>query len=247
MSEWTTTTDTRLAAAIGCLDIPIRPAKVLDERTGRRLVRYHLGLASACGTFRTKELQHALKDDQLPPAHPLRVMLRACIARERLLDFANRGERCSLRPVEGAPGLHHYEPSGDGLPGLVGIIGPVFRTGDLKLVTALGTIGLSILHIEGPAGRRDFYLPARGTGPRPGGFPTADALELKKAWLADRSSIPWEDPFAQAMRVLWNRERLLDVVNGSADLVLLSKGKKKATLLSTATDAAWEKAEDFLG
>jgi hypothetical protein len=247
MNQWTTTTDTRLAAAFGCLDIPIRPAKVLDERTGRRLVRYHLGLVSACGTFHVKPLQRDLQAGKLPPQHPLRVMLRACIARERLLDLANKGTRCSLLPVDGAPGLHHYEPSGEGLPGLAGIIGPVFRTGDLKLVTALGTIGLPVLHIEGPSGSRQFYVPARGAGPRPGGFPAADALELKKAWLADRASIPWEDPFAQAMRVLWNRERLLDVVNGAADLVLLSKGKKKATVRSDATDAAWQKAEDFLG
>lgn len=246
MNQWTTTTDTRLAAAFGCLDIPIRPQKVLDERTGTRLTRYHLGLQSADGLFKTKELQAALKAGKLPPAHPLRVMLRACIARERLLDLANRGIFCTLLPVDGAPGLYHYEPSSHGIPGLPTVGPPLFRTGDLKLVTALGTVGLPVLHIEGPEGRRLFYLPARGQ-PRPGGLPAVDALAIKKAWMADRSSIPWEDPIAQAMRVLWNRERLLDVVHGAPDLVLLGKGKKKATVRSDATDTAWKKAEDFLG
>ncbi len=245
MEQWTTTTDTRIAAAFGTLGMVIRPKKVLHEKTGTRVVRYHIGLASVDKVYQTKPIQHAAKEGTLPAAHPFLTILRAMENRRRLLDLANRGTFCALRPVPGAPGIHQYEPADHGLPGLPPA-GIVFRTGDLKLVCALGIVGLSVLHITGPEHNRTWYLSGAPLV-RPGGLPPVDPVAFKRAWMDDRESIPWEDPFAQAMRGLHNRERLLDVVNRGADVILLGKGLRKVTLRSDATDAAWETAERFLG
>lgn len=244
MEQWTTTTDTRIAAAFGTLGMVIRPKKVLHEQSGTRVVRYHIGLESVDKAYQTKPLQHAAKDGTLPPAHPFLTILRAMENRRRLLDLANRGIFCALRPVAGAPGIHQYEPADHGLPGLPST-GVIFRTGDLKLVSALGIVGLCVLHIEGPEHNRTWYLSGAPLV-RTCGLPPVDPVAFKRAWLADRESIPWEDPFAQAMRGLHNRERLLDVINRGADVLLLTKGRRKVTLRADATDAGWEKAERFL-
>lgn len=245
MEQWTTTTDTRIAAAFGTLGMVIRPKKTVHERTGTRIVRYHIGLESVDKVYQTKPIQHAAQHGTLVPDHPFLTILRAMENRRHLLELANRGTFCALRPVAGAPGTFQYVPADGGLPGLPAG-GIVFRTGDLKLVAALGIVGIPVLHIEGPEHHRSWFLPGHAV-PRPGGLPPVDPLALKKAWLDDRESIPWEDPFAQAMRGLHNRERLLDVVNRGVDVLLLSKGPRKVTLRSDATDAAWEKAERFLG
>lgn len=245
MEQWTTTTDTRIAAAFGTLGMVIRPKKVLHEKTGQRVVRYHIGIESVDRAYQTKPVQHAAQAGTLAPAHPFLTILRAMENRRHLLDLANQGTFCALRPVPGAPGIHQYERADHGLPGLPAT-GILFRTGDLKLVCALGIVGLPVLHIEGPEHHRTWYLSGVPIV-RPAGLPSVDPVALKKAWLDDRESIPWEDPFAQAMRGLHNRERLLDVVNRGADVILLGKGLRKVTLRSDATDQAWEKAERFLG
>ena len=245
MEQWTTTTDTRIAAAFGTLGMVIRPKKTLHERSGTRLVRYHIGLESVDKVYQTKPIQHAALAGTLAQDHPFLTILRAIENRRHLLELANRGTFCALRPVAGAPGTFQYVPADGGLPGLPAT-GVLFRTGDLKLVCALGIVGVPVLHIEGPEHQRSWFLPGHAV-PRGGGLPAVDPLAFKRAWLDDRESIPWEDPFAQAMRGLHNRERLLDVVNRGADVLLLGKGLRKATLRSDASDAAWEKAERFLG
>lgn len=245
MEQWTTTTDTRIAAAFGTLGMVIRPKKVLHEKSGTRVVRYHIGLESVDKVYQTKPLQLAAKAGTLAQDHPFLTILRAMENRRRLLDLANQGTFCQLAPVLNAPGIWHYVPSDCGLPGLPPA-GIVFRTGDLKLVSALGIVGLPVLHIEGPQHHRTWYLSGIPLV-RGGGLPPVDPVAFKRAWLADRESIPWEDPFAQAMRGLHNRERLLDVINRGADVILLGKGLRKVTLRSDATDKAWESAERFLG
>lgn len=244
MDQWTTTTDTRIAAAFGTLGMVIRPKKVLHEKTGTRLVRYHIGLQSVDKVYQTKPIEDQARAGTLPPDHPFLVILRAIENRRHLLDLANRGAFCRLVPVDRGF-TWHYQPSADGLPGLPPA-GVVFRTGDLKLVAALGIVGLPLLHVEGPEHHRTWYLSGAPL-PRPGGLPPVDPVALKRAWIDDRNSIPWEDPFAQAMRGLHNRERLLDVVNRGADVLLLTKGRRKVTLRSDASDLGWEKAERFLG
>jgi len=245
MEQWTTTTDTRIAAAFGTLGMVIRPKKTLDERCGTRVVRFHVSPGNLEGTMRTLAIRSAAEKGELEPGHPFLNILRAIENRRMQLELANHGRFCALVPVTGAPGIYQYEASTQGLPGLQAGI-PVIRTGDLKLVAALGLVGLPVMHIEGPEHARLWYVQAHGQ-PRPGGLPAVDAVAFKSAWLADKESIPWEDPFAQAMRGLHNRERLLDVINRGADVVLLRRGVRKATVRSDATNAAWDRAAKFLG
>lgn len=245
MEQWTTTTDTRIAAAFGTLGMVIRPKKTLDERTGTRIVRFHVAPVNLEGTYKTLEIRGAAERGELAAGHPFLTMLRAIENRRLQLELANHGRFCELVPVPGAPGIHHYQPGTTGLPGLKPGVA-VIRTGDLKLVAALGIVGLPVMHIEGPEHSRVWYVQAHGQ-PRPGGLPAVDAVAFKSAWLADKESIPWEDPFAQAMRVLHNRERLLDVINRGADVVLLRRGVRKATVRADASDEAWDKASRFLG
>lgn len=244
MEQWTSTTDVRLAAALGTMGVVIRPKRTLDERSGRRLTRFYLGLASVDGQVLTKRVLGDLRKGTLPGNHPLRAILWGMENRRLLLDLANQGKGCRL--VEATPGIWRYTPAtGEGPRGLIRGTA-YFKTGDLKLVSALGLAGLEVARIEGPEHGRTFYIPLQGPGPRAGGLPAADARAVAEAWRRDKEELPWADPIAQGLRGLHNRERLLNVVEGMEECVLLRRGGRKAVVRTDASDEAWEKAERFL-
>lgn len=220
MEQWTFTSDTALAAAFGTLGMPLRVLRDFISGHSAQTVRFGIGLLSTDGGHKTKKLTSDLKSGKLAvssPDHPLLVMLAAFRNREKLLDCANRGAGIRLERENGSL-IHSYRPGDSGLPG-VPLGAAIIRTGDIKLAATLATLGCRLLAIEGERNRRLFSLDANAPA-LPDGRPV-NAPGLMLDWRAAPESVPWEHPFAQAMRGFHNRERLLDCINRSAIKVSL--------------------------
>jgi hypothetical protein len=241
MEQWTFTTDTGIAAAFGTLGMPVKIYKGMIEKEALVRVRFGIGLMDLEGKYKTKKIQSAHRAGKLPADHPFRVILGTFAIRERILDFANKG--IFLRHVrETGTALWTYQPSDSGLPG-VKRGDAVIRTGDLKLVSALARIGLPLLAIEGQRNQRVFSVLAS--------TPEINGIHLMNAWRADPASIPWENPFAQAMRGLHNRERLLDAMHRSDIKVTLIGSHERHAVLTAdkdgnMSDKALTTATEFL-
>jgi hypothetical protein len=247
MEQWIITKDTRVAAAFGTLGVPVRLKTTLIEQTGETVTRFFLGLVNIAGTVRTGALKRQWEAGELEkttPAHPFLTVLRAMENRVKLLDFLHQNVRCHLVETA-AQGIWQYVPGGDGLPGVAGRP-ELFTTMDVKLVAALGVIGLPLLKVEGNAGNRKFWLPLRGA-PHAAGLPPIHAADFATAWRLDKESIPWADPFAQAMRGLRTREQLLDALKKEIALVMIRKPKsrKSAFIRADASPKAWDQMKDF--
>jgi hypothetical protein len=246
MEKWTVTTDTRLAAAFGTLGTPVRISGVLDTGTNTDRIRFFLGLVNTDGDCRTKKLLAALKKGELEaatPAHPLLTMLRTHKNRLLLLDCANKGARIRLIRVPGTE-VYQYVEGDTGLPGVAGHR-DLIKTPDLKMAAALGIVGLPVLMIEGSEGSRMFWLPRYG--PTRKGLGRVDGQHLMRLWRTDKKTVPWADPFAQAARYLYNRERLLDAINRNPSKLLLRKPKsvKAAYIQPHASKEAFDIVRNF--
>lgn len=245
MEQWTLTKDVREAAAFGTIGMPIKLRKTMVARTNRVEVVFHIGLMNQEGTERTKKIQADYRAGKLRPTHPFLTILRTFSNRNAILDLQQKGRRIALRPTN-APGIWRYEDGDSGLPG-VPRGEDLITTGDLKMASALATVGHELLRIEGPHGARKYSL-KRWSQPLEGVAP-ADGIARVKAWRADRESVPWEDPFAQACRGLHNRERVLDAAKRELALVLLQKPRSarnvSALVREDASDAAFEEAAEF--
>lgn len=247
METWTLTRSTDEAAALATQGAPVRIQRGIAVRSGDESTHFLVGLTNLEGTIKSKRLltewgNGALTKSQ--PAHPMCTIMQAFANRRRILDLANRGTLCSLmRPLIGPA---RYEPSPEGLAGLSAAV-PVIRTGDLKIVAALSVVGLEILHIDGPSGSRMFYVRAMIDH----GGQHIDGAALMRSWRSDPESIPWEEPFAQAMRGLCTRERVLDAIRDSAiDVTVMPRhGIKRAIVQADAqgnvSDAAMQRAGRF--
>jgi hypothetical protein len=248
MEQWTSTLDTREAAACGTLGIPTRLETTYVETTGKRVTRIHLALCCLERIYQTKPILAGYKNGTLEkkdPAHPFLTIQRAFLNWNAILDLQKKGIFQRLAQVPGTV-LWQYVPSTTGLPGTAGR-GEILKTSDLKLVAALGVVGVPLLAIEGSAGCHAYFLPRIG----PIGYlgQPVDALHLMQAWRADKASIPWEDPFAQAMRGLYNKERYLDAINRDIELILITKPRsnwKSAFVRADAPDAAFDHAKRHL-
>lgn len=242
----TLTRDTRLAAALGTLGIPIEIQKTRDSVSGKLLYIYHLGLRSVCKRHDTRRLKHAVKNGSLEardPSHEVLTALRAMLNRERRLDFQNKGTFMRLVPVPNTC-LWQYVPADTGLPGRNGNK-ELIETGDSKLVDALALVGVPLVAIDGPRGSHRYFLPRHGL-PRTDGQPPADALLLMQAWRNSPSTMPPDCPFAQGMWGLINREKLVNALNASVETILLRKfrSQKAATVRADASDAAFDKVKE---
>jgi hypothetical protein len=247
MSEqYTLTRDTRLAAALGTLGVPIEIRKNRDAQSGKVLYMYHLGLRSLCRRHDARQLKTRIGNGRLErenPTHEVLTALRAMINRERLLDFQNKGVFMRLDSVPGTS-LWQYVPGDTGLPGRAGSK-ELIETSDIKLVCALAVVGVPLLAMDGVRSDFRYFLPRHGL-PKPDGSPPADALKLMQAWRTSRDAMPPDCPFAQAMWGLVNRERLVNALNAEIETILLRKyrSQKSALVRADATDAAFDKVKE---
>jgi hypothetical protein len=244
MEQWSTTLDTRTAAAFGTLGMPVRVKNTLDEKSGKEVVRFQIGLMNMEGTMRTNRLRACLKNGSLEaaqPSHPLLTIHRAYRNRELLLAFQKTGQKIELVPVRGAPGIFEYVVGDRGLPGVER--GQAYlKTGDLKMVSALGIMGCRLLAMEGSGNNHLYKVAAINDA-------GVSGVQLMMDWRASMESIPWEQPFAQAARGLYNRERLLDAVRDCQRMILLRHGKgiRSALIDEQASDKAWDQVSAFFG
>lgn len=245
-AQRTLTRDTRIAAALGTLGVPIEIRKTVDSRSGKTLCMFHLGLRSACGRHDARTLKHQIATGQLEarnPAHEALTALRAMLNRERLLDFQNKGVLMRLARVPGTD-LWQYVAGDTGLPGKQGVK-ELIETHDMKLVCSLALVGVPLLAMDGQRGNFRYLLPRYGM-PRDDGAPPADAMLLMRAWRACRESMPQDCPFSQGMWGLVNRERLLNALNAEIETILLRKyrSEKSALVRADAADAAFDRVKE---
>jgi len=248
MEIWTATRDTRLAASLGTLGVPIRLDSMIDERTGRSQTTFYLGVSSADGGVfvpNTKALKDRYEKKELDteePEHPLLDCLRGMYNWSMILDAVNKGRRIRLARVPGTSRTI-YVDSDSGFPGVEGH-GGLLRTGDVKMVAALGVVGVPILRVEGARGSRKFTLPC--VGMKVGGEPARDAGLLMKQYREDTFT-DFEHPFLYAMKAQVAKERLLDALNSEEKMVLIRKPRssKAAYVNEGASDEKLDKMKRF--
>lgn len=247
MSEaWTSTLDTASAATFGTLGVPIRLETTLVEQTGKRTTRFHLALTSLDRAYDTSKIRAHFRSGKLEdrtPDHPFLTGMRSLQNRRTLHDTLKTGARYQLVKVPRTE-LWQYVPGGPGLPGTHGLL-DVIETTDLRIVAALGVIGIPLLAITGSAPHHRFYLPRYGA-PRADSIPPMDGVHLLASWRRNMEEIPWEHPFAQAARTQHNHARLLHAIQQDTEMVLLIKprsGWKSALIAADATPAAFDKVK----
>jgi hypothetical protein len=242
---WTSTLDTAQAATFGTLGMPIKMQTTLLELTGKRETRFQIALYSIDRTYDTSDIRKRWRDGELEskqPAHPFLTCMRALFNRQEILDLQKNGSAKTLRKVAGCD-IYQYVNGGAGLPGVKQGT-EALETSDLKMAAALSTVGLPLLAITGPEGDHKYYLPRYGPA-RAGGMPV-DGLSLMQAWRRDKEEIPWENPFAQACRVLHNRERFIQAITRDVEMVLLIKPRsswRSALIRADATPAAFDQVK----
>lgn len=247
MSEQRTLTrDTRLAAALGTLGIPIEIRKSREAASGKVFTLFHLALRSLCGCHDTRRLKAQIANGRLEamdPAHEALTALRAMMNRERLLDFQNKGNFMRLAAVPHTP-LWQYVAGDSGLPGKAGQK-ELIETSDIKLVCALGLVGIPLLAMDGQRGAYRYFLP-RYSLPRTDGQPPADAVRLMQAWRTCREAMPPDCSFAHGMWGLTNRERLVNALNAEIESILLRKprSQKSAIVRADASDDAFDRVKE---
>lgn len=242
MEQWTTTKDLRVAAALGSMGMVVRVKKTHVAASGNREVDFMVSTVDVERQWKTAKILSDWKKRKLEADHPFLTMLRAFESRERVLDFQKKGEFCRLVRVPGTR-VHQYVRSTEGLPGYqAGDV--VIRTGDLKMVAALGVAGLPLLAMAGSEPRMQYVVQAYAMidGQK------VDGIELLRQWRQNPETVPWEEPFAQAARGLHNRERLLDAARKAVAVVLIQKPKSWRTgvVREDASDAAFETVKEFL-
>lgn len=243
---WTSTLDTAQAATFGTLGMPIKMQTTLLELTGKRETRFQIALQSLDRTYDTNEIRSLWKSGELEskyPGHPFLTCMRALFNRQAILDLQKNANPKTLVKVAGCE-VYQYVNGGVGLAGVKHGTEAI-ETSDLKMVAALSTVGLPLLAITGPEGDHRYYLPRYGPA-RADGQPVADGLALMTAWRRDKEEVPWEHPFAQACRVLYNRERIIQAIARDVEMVLLIKPKsnwRSALIRADATPAAFDQVK----
>lgn len=245
--SWTNTRDLRVAAALGSLGVVIKIDTSADARSGNQRTLFILGLRSLDGRHDTKLLVRRAKVGALQsqePTHEFLTGLRAMQNREMILDLQKKGSFLELQQVPGTE-IWQYVPGCQGLPGLAGQKA-VVETCDLKVVAAAGLVGARLLKIEGSGRDHRYTLPRWGPVRQDGKRPV-DLLPLLAAWRTNKEGMDVECPFTQGAYALWNRERLLNAVNGSVKSIVLKKDRtlKSAVVREDAGDGAFEKVAEF--
>lgn len=236
------TRDTRVAAAMANLRIPVTIKSVFDEHSGREESTFFFQAASPDGKWRASPIRGAWKTGTMEartPAHPFLTGIRAQVNRERILDMAVKGHRFTLQPAA-AGAVWTYQPDSQAsLPGCTEGQ-PVLRTGDLKLVAALVTIGFPILHLRGHQPHFEWFLPTTG----PAGENAEDLLRRLRAPRLEQDNL---HPFFLAYDCLVTRERLLDALKAVPRKIHLRAphSDRRALITEGAHQKHWDEIARF--
>ncbi len=157
------TRNINLAAALGALMFPLRPQPYHDLRSGRVDTLFEVGAVSVNGVWQRDPLVGKLGKKKLEvedPLHPLLQGLRAVYNYEMLLGAQKTGQHLRLTGVADSHAAVYVE--GQEIPEMVNAKA-LYKTADLSLCAAVGTLGIPVVKIEDAGGgRRFYYLPVLG-------------------------------------------------------------------------------------
>lgn len=160
-ANWSTS-NTKLAAALGALLFPVRTQVYQDSRSGKVTTYFHVGDVSVDGNYQRAPLLDAWRKGDLAkevPLHPLLQGLRAEHNYELLIDAQKQGRRLRLVGVAGSYATEYR----DGEEAAELLFAKMrWQTMDLSLVAALGTLGVPVIAIEKQDGRHLYTLPLEG-------------------------------------------------------------------------------------
>ena len=238
----TSTRDTKEAAALQTLGVPLRIEKSVDAKTGDRYSLFFLGIEAFDGQHLTSTLRRLYREPDFAkstPAHPFLACKFALRARERLLAIL-KGEKFHL--VHEVGQFWQFAASSSGLPGLDTAPACV-GTNCLDMASALSALGHEIYAIDGPADQRRFIL---ANASRNQIAPTAADL-IARYRSRDLAEADPENPLLYAIIALKNHRTLLRNLEDQPDMVLLRKPRsaKFVSIRADASDKAWQKAQDF--
>lgn len=163
------TQNTKEAACLGVLDLPIKTQRSIESTSGREITQFFVGPRSVRRNppyFRDAVLQ-AWKKGDLEKNEPLHPFLQGCRVEhnyELLLDAQKRGRRIRLVGVGPKSGSAAFATEyRDGEEALELVNEPlIFRLADLSLVAALGTLGIPCVNIEFNGKHHIYTLPVEG-------------------------------------------------------------------------------------
>lgn len=240
---WAKTTSFDFAAAVSVLGIAVNVDKAVDKISGRGWTTLLLGLESvpyeAIGAkaqegdsapcHKTQTVVGLLRNGQLQkadPHHPALDVLRACKARESLLNWIKTGQGYHLEAVAGT--ARYQLVKGENPPSL-SQLAPGFMTRDLKLAASLCVLGCPLIRIGGTEGSTEFYFTVKGYG-----MPAPVTGDLAQFYRSGRlAEMEPEHPLLWCMQGLKNRDAIADLVHRKSPLVLIrAPGTGRAALVS---------------
>jgi hypothetical protein len=248
------TRNTALAAALGTLGVKVKSEKqtrVISRARGDIVedprLTFHLGMMPRESTLSTQALIKRLRSGQLEremPDHPLLDALGGTLNRECLLEWLKNGTR--MRLAQCGPGRTRYIP-GEETEAMKRLM-PMQLSGtrDLKIVAALGRVGIPLIRWDGPRDHRIFWVATKGHNMQ-GLFHDADDL-VKRLRSGELEKQEPAHPFLIAWEGLRNFNRLLDHLHREKELLLLTApGTQRAAFLDErATGKAHDRAADHL-
>ncbi len=148
-SSWSTS-NTKEAACLGALNLPIRTQVTQDARSGKVLTQFFVGAQSVPGgpVYHRDYVLQNWKKGTLETEKPLHAFLQGVRAEhnyERLLDAQKQGRQIRLVGVADSYATEYRD--GEELPEMINAKA-VFRLADLSLVAALGTLGFPCIKME---------------------------------------------------------------------------------------------------
>lgn len=163
------TQNTKEAACLGVLDLPIRTHRSREERSGREILQFFIGPESVRRRpkFNRDEVLKAWKTGDLEKTQPLHPYLQACRSEhnyEMLLDAQKTGRRIRLVGVGAEAGKAAFATEyrdGEECAEMKDAQ-MVFRLADLSLVAALGTLGIPCIKMEWSGKHHIYTLPVEG-------------------------------------------------------------------------------------
>lgn len=258
MPAWARTTSLDLAAAVSVLGITVGIDQSEDRLSGRGWKTFLLGLESVphaqlgiethkddpLPSHKTKAVVGLLRKGKLQeadPHHPTLDVLRACAAREALMDWIRTGTRYRLAKVTGA---ERYQLVKGQEVASIQNAKPGFGTRDIKLAASLCILGCPLVCIEGGAGASLFKFLTAGygvTAPIPS--------DLAQAYRTQRLiEMEPEHPLLWAMQGLSNRDAIADHARKNGKLILIrAPGTGRASLVSeNATGRTMDRVKKHL-
>lgn len=157
--------NTKLACCIAWLGFQWQPRLVIDvQRDNREVWQFHFWGRSQRPEFADLNLEEITvqwesgKLEKQQPMHPLCVMMAAQHNYDRLLTMMHGGDEMRLRSVAGGR-MTRYHPGPELEAMKLRLRVPCE---DLALAAAAGLAGVPVLAIDGPPGRRRFWLAEMG-------------------------------------------------------------------------------------